>query len=77
MKVRVVLDTWREPQPKIAMHEEKAIQNPKWDKSITILAADKGNATVVLHHTEYSIQIDDVIQKGGYQILHKNSTTTI
>ena len=36
------------------------------DKSIIILPADKGNATVVMDRVEYSNKLSDMIDSGGY-----------
>lgn len=57
--------------------EKSSIGNLRRDKTIKILPADKGNATVVLDTNTYNDKINTLIGEGHYTKLTKDPTQTI
>lgn len=46
-------------------------------EGLTILPADKGNATVVMDSTQYTSKLGDLLREDNYRLLPKNPTTRI
>ena len=65
------------PRSNTSQQEKTAIKALKLDKSIHILSADKGNATVVMSTIEYDHKVTDILSTDTYRCLPKNPTPTI
>ncbi|KAM7284822.1 uncharacterized protein ISCGN_001916 [Ixodes scapularis] len=57
--------------------EKAAIQNLREDKSIVVLPADKGNATVLLDRADYDEKALQLLNTDAYMILPKDPTAKI
>ena len=75
-KVHRTLMKSRPPKSNISSEENRALKNLRNDESITIIPADKGNATVILNRTDYRQKLQDIIEKGNYKIIKKDPTLT-
>ena len=64
------------PKSNISSEENTALKNLRNDVSITIIPADKGNATVILNKTDYQQKLRDIIENGNYKIIKKDPTLT-
>ena len=73
-KVSQALEKSKPPKPNISKMEGQALKSLQDDKSIIILPADKGNATVELDRVEYSNKLADLIGNGGYCKVKKDPT---
>ena len=63
------------PPSNITKGERKALFDLKKDKTITILPADKGRATVVLNTKDYESKMNDLLSDSNtYQKLTKDPT---
>ena len=62
------------PKPNITNEERSALKSLKNDDSITIIPADKGNATVILDKSDYQQKLLDIIEKGNYKKIKKDPT---
>ena len=60
-KVSEILKSAKPPQRNITHEEEEALKELKKDESSVILKADKGNATVVMNATEYTVMIKLIV----------------
>lgn len=76
-KVRNVLEKQRKPTTNLTKPEVSAMRDLQKDKSIKILPADKGNASVIMDTTTYEEKIDDVLKKGKYRLLKSDPTSSI
>lgn len=65
------------PKPNISRAERYALSNLKSNHSVTILSADKGNATVVMDHSQYTDKVKDLLNDGTYASIAKDPTTKI
>ena len=72
--MRHALEKSKLPKPNILKMERQAIKSLQDNNSIIILAADKGNATVVMDRVEYSNKLADLIGNGGYCKVKKDPT---
>ena len=73
-KVSEILKSAKPPQRNITHKEKKALKELKKDKSIVILKADKGNATIGMNATEYNDKINCLLSdSSAYSILSKKS----
>ncbi|XP_022093238.1 uncharacterized protein LOC110980660 [Acanthaster planci] len=64
-------------KPKPNREDRSAIKSLCQDKSIHILLADKGNATVVMDRVEYDQKIMDILNSGSYRELRIDPTVAI
>jgi len=63
------------PNPEITTRTERAtLRNLKNNSEITILPADKGNATVILNTTDYKQKINTLLEDSSYSRLTKDPT---
>ena len=60
--------------PNITKEQQDALKSLKEDKSIMILPADKGRASVVLDADTYHAKMSSLIDSGPYQLLNKDPT---
>ena len=72
-----ILRNAKTPKSNITTKEKKAIKNLNADKDILILAADKGNATVVMKTDDYKEKIKNLLDPVTYKKLKHDPTTTI
>ena len=64
-------------KPNISRQEQAAINSLRQDKTINILCADKGNATVVMDKTEYDRKVADILNSASYRQFKKDPTQSI
>ena len=57
--------------------EKQAIKSLNADKNITILPADKGNATVIMDTTDYKEKIEELLEPHTYKKLNQDPTGKI
>ena len=62
------------PKANIRKEEWGALSNLEKDKTIVVLDADKGNATVVMDVADYEEKAMEVIGKEPFKVLTKNPT---
>uniref|UniRef100_A0A6B0VDL0 Putative reverse transcriptase n=1 Tax=Ixodes ricinus TaxID=34613 RepID=A0A6B0VDL0_IXORI len=60
-RVLSILNNAKPPQPNLAQHERKALQELRSDESIIIVRADKGGGTVILDRTDYDEKMYAII----------------
>ncbi|CAB4026296.1 Hypothetical predicted protein, partial [Paramuricea clavata] len=65
------------PASNLTKNEKDALKNLRADKSIHILKADKGNATVILDRLEYDNKILALLNTSTYKELKRDPTATI
>ena len=68
--VRILKNTKR-PRDNLSKAERTALKNLKDNTNLTILPADKGNATVILNTTDYKQKISTMLQEPAYKKLKK------
>jgi hypothetical protein len=59
--VRIIKNSSR-PKDNLTRKERNALQNLKQDNKLTILPADKGNATVTLNTSDYKQKIASLLE---------------
>jgi hypothetical protein len=74
--VRILKNTKR-PRDNLSKAERTALKNLKDNTNLTILPADKGNATVILNTTDYKQKISTMLQEPAYKKLKKDPTAAI
>ena len=62
------------PEPNITKEMRDALKSLKEDKSIMVLPADKGRASVVMDTDTYRAKMSTLIENGPYQLLNKDPT---
>lgn len=72
--VRSILKVARLLKPNLTKAERKALKDLKQDNHITILPADKGNATVVLDAEAYEQKVWNLLQDTVYEKIMKDPT---
>ena len=72
--VRNILKKAKLPPPNLQKDERAAIKALKEDKNITILPADKGNATVVMDTSQYVEKVKDLLTEPVYEKVKKDLT---
>ena len=77
LQVHQVLRKHEPAKPNITGQERSAIKALRQDKSIHILRADKGNATVVMDKTEYDHKVADILNSNCYRKLRRDPTPSI
>ena len=63
------------PQPNTTKEEREAMKRLQRDRNITILCADKGNATVVLDSKNYEEKAMELLERPPFKKVQKNPTT--
>ncbi len=61
----------------MSKNQKDAVRNLRTDKSIHILKADKGNATVILNRTDYDKKILALLNTPTYKELKRDPTASI
>ncbi|XP_050510634.1 uncharacterized protein LOC126887260 [Diabrotica virgifera virgifera] len=74
---KLELEKSNQIEQNISKEEMKALKTLRNDDSITILPADKGNATVIMNKIQYEDKITDLITNGPYSKLTKDPTKTL
>ncbi len=72
-----VLRRARLPRSNLSKNQKDAVRNLRTDKSILILKADKGNATVILNRTDYDKKILALLNTPTYKELKRDPTASI
>ena len=72
--MRQALEKSKPPNSNISKTERQALKSLQDDNSIIILPADKGNATVVMDTVEYSNELTDLTDHGGYCKVKRDPT---
>ena len=72
--VNAILQQAEPLKPNITKEQQDALKSLKEDKSIMILPADKGRASVVLDADTYHAKMSAFIDSGPYQLLNKDPT---
>ncbi|CAN8028437.1 unnamed protein product, partial [Ixodes persulcatus] len=75
--IGVLSKAHRREQLNFTPEEKEAIQNLREDKSIVVLPADKGNATVLLDRADYDEKALQLLSTDAYMILPKDPTAKI
>ncbi|KAM7284931.1 uncharacterized protein ISCGN_031929 [Ixodes scapularis] len=75
--IGVLSKAHRREQLNYTPEEKAAIQNLREDKSIVVLPADKGNATVLLDRADYDEKALQLLNTDAYMILPKDPTAKI
>ena len=65
------------PRDNLTKTERAALKTLKENKNLTILPADKGNATVVLNTSDYKLKISSLLEDPAYRKLTKDPTDAI
>ena len=68
-----ILQQAEPPEPNITEMRD-ALKSLKEDKSIMVLPADKGRASVVMDTDTYRTKMSTLIENGPYQLLNKDPT---
>ncbi len=77
VQVTEVLRWARLPRSNLSKNKKDAVRNLRTDKSIHILKADKGNATVILNRTDYDKKILALLNTPTYNELKRDPTACI
>ncbi len=77
VQVTEVLRRARLPRSNLSKNQKDAVRNLRTDKSIHILKADKGNATVILNRTDYDKKILALLNTPTYKELKRDPTASI
>ena len=67
----------RLPRSNLSKNQKDAVGNLRTDKSIHILKADKGNATVILNRTDYDKKILALLNTPAYKELKRDLTANV
>ncbi len=67
----------RLPRSNLSKNQKDAVRNLRTVKSIHILKADKGNATVILNRTDYDKKILALLNTPTYKELKRDPTASI
>ncbi|XP_046398161.1 uncharacterized protein LOC124164967 [Ischnura elegans] len=77
VEVSYVLSRAVPPKPNISREERSAIRALRGNEEVTILPADKGNATVILKTEDYRNKIRDILEDQAYRKLHRDPTEAV
>ncbi len=72
-----VLRWARLPRSNLSKNQKDAVRNLRTDKSIHILKADKGNATVILNRTDYDKKMLALLNTPAYKELKRDLTANV
>ena len=74
--VRIIRDSSR-PRDNLTGAEKKALRAQRKNPDLTILPADKGNATVVLNNVEYNRKVGVLLEDPAYRWLARDPTEAV
>jgi hypothetical protein len=74
--VRILRDSSR-PKDNLTGTERRALRDLRQNTDLTILLANKGNATVVLNTVDYNRKIGALLQDPAYRRLAKGPIETV
>ena len=77
VQITEVLRRAKLPRSNLTKNMKDAVRNLRADKSIHILKADKGNATVVLDRVEYDNKVLALLNTQTYKELKSDPTAKI
>jgi hypothetical protein len=69
-----IIKTASKPRDNLTRAERSTLRSLKQDTELTILPADKGNATVILNTTDYKLKIYTLLDDSAYRKLTKDPT---
>ena len=69
-----ILGRARPPKPNLQKDEQASLKTLREDRNITILPADKGNATVIMDTAKYEKKIEDLLDDPIYKKVKKDPT---
>jgi hypothetical protein len=69
-----IIKTASKPRDNLTRAERSALRSLKQNTELTILPADKGNATVILNTTDYKLKISALLDHTSYRKLTKDPT---
>ena len=72
--IAIALDKAKIPPPNTTTEERKALKRLNQNKNVTVLCADKGNATVLLDTAEYEKKAEDLLKNPPFRKLKKDPT---
>ncbi len=70
----------KKSEPTLTRKEQQALKELKdvsRREGLTILPADKGNATVVMDSTQYASKLGDLLAENNYRLLPRNPNARI
>ena len=70
-----VLKSAKPPKPNLTHQEQQAPKKLNKTENITILPADKGNATVVMKSEDYNTKMEQLLDDPNYKRVSKDPTT--
>ena len=77
LEIHQALKKHKPAKPNISRQDLSAIKALRQDKSIHILRADKGNATVVMDTSSYNNKVRDILDSSCYRELRKDPTPAL
>ena len=77
LQVHQALRKHKPAKPNISRQEQSAIKSLRQDKTIHVLRADKGNATVIMDKSEYDRKVADILHSDCYRELRKDPTPSV
>ena len=78
--VQCCLRESKTPEPTLTRTERKALkvlQDLSRREGLTILPADKGNATIVMASAQYASKLEDLLAQDSYRLLPRNPAARI
>ena len=75
--VSEILQKAKRPKDNLDKHLHRAVRDLRKNDDITILPADKGNATVIMDCTEYEKKMLDLLADPTYRRLKRDPTTKV
>ena len=69
-----ILRTAKPPVQNTSSEERRALRDLTRNEEITILSADKGNATVIMDTTEYKRKANELLDMPSFKKLNRNPT---
>ena len=69
-----IIKSASKPRDNLTRTERATLRNLKNNSELTILPADKGNATVILNTTDYKQKINTLLEDSAYRRLTKDPT---
>jgi hypothetical protein len=76
IQIAEVLRKAKLPKRNLNRNELKSLKDLKQDKSINILKADKGNATVVMDKTDYDQKVKEMLNTSTYEKIKDDPTAS-
>ena len=65
------------PKDNLTSRQHKAIRDLRRDKEIVVLPADKGNVTVVMDQSDYTVKMEALLEDSAYRRLKYDPTTKV